>query len=312
MQSGERHEPIPPTPERGLPPVEPPSGRFIAQLFLVPGLIVLGVVLALIAVFYLTKAGHTPEYFLRQLDSDNADIRWRAASDLAQIIKRPDKDSLRWKTDAAFALDLAERLRRALDELQKAEQELQEKIARLPAEEREANWRRLAPLRHHVSYLAAALGDFHVPVGVPLLGAVAEREQAADAKGNVLRRRQALWALANLGANTKRFQKVPAEQQADVLAALKREAAGTSPHRAAWARTALYYLDRSALSSDVLADVVRVDEVLATCSRSEDRNIRELVAMAFNFWDGPQAEPTLLRLAHDDGHGTLLRVTEAD
>src|SRR5439155_7977126 len=107
MQSGERQEPIPPAPERGLPPVEPPSGRFIAQLFLVPGLIVLGVLLALIAVFYLTKAGHTPAYFLRQLDSDNADIRWRAASDLAQILKRPDKDSLRWKTDAAFALDLA-------------------------------------------------------------------------------------------------------------------------------------------------------------------------------------------------------------
>ncbi len=44
-----------PPPEPGLPPVEPPSGRFIVQLFVVPGLIVLVVVMVLMGLFYLTS-----------------------------------------------------------------------------------------------------------------------------------------------------------------------------------------------------------------------------------------------------------------
>jgi len=36
--------------QAGLPPVLPPSGRFIAQLFVVPGLIILAVVLLMIGV----------------------------------------------------------------------------------------------------------------------------------------------------------------------------------------------------------------------------------------------------------------------
>src|ERR1700730_18432426 len=115
MQSEERQSSGPPavtTP--GLPPVVPPSGRFIVQLFVVPGLIVLVVVMVLMGLFYLT-ARQSPEYFLRQLDSDNADIRWRGASDLAQILKRPESGSLRWKADAHFALELAERLRLSLE-----------------------------------------------------------------------------------------------------------------------------------------------------------------------------------------------------
>ena len=36
------------------------------------------------------------------------------------------------------------------------------------------------------------------------------------------------------------------------------------------------------------------------------------VALAFNFWDGPRKLPTLLVLQNDDGHGTLLGVTEPD
>src|SRR5205807_1449186 len=106
----------------GLPPVQPPSGRFIVQLFVVPGLLVAVVVLVLWGLFYLT-ARQSPDYFLRQLDSDNTDIRWRAAADLAQILKRPESGSLRWKADAHFALELSERLRLALDELYRSEAE---------------------------------------------------------------------------------------------------------------------------------------------------------------------------------------------
>src|SRR5947209_911829 len=206
----------------GLPPVEPPSGRFIAQLFVVPGLIVLVVVMVLMGLFYLTSR-QSPEYFLRQLDSDNADIRWRGAADLAQILKRPEAGSLRWKADSHFALELAQRLRTSLDELYRTEKET-------------------------------------------------------------------------------------AEQQAEILAALRAEGAG-SEARAAWARTALFYLDGSGGSDTA---IVHVDVLLARCAEAQDRYLREQVALAFNFWDGPLAEPTLLKLARDDGHGTSIGVVGLD
>jgi hypothetical protein len=302
----------------GLPAVEPPSGRFLVQLFLVPGLLVLVVVLVLMGLFYITSR-QSPEYFLRQLDSDNADIRWRGASDLAQILKRQGTGSLRWKADTHFSLELAQRLRTSLDELLETEKKTQAELARLAEKaaaaggslsdgEKDAAWRKLAPLRHQVSFLASALGDLHVPAGVPLIAEICLHDNSPDLKGNTMQRRKALWSLANLGANTRAFSKLPSETQTDVLAELRDEALGANP-RAAWARTALAYLEPQHARPE---GVVRVDEVLARCAEAQDRYLREQVALAFNFWDGPLAEPTLLKLANDDGHGMLLSVTEQD
>ena len=66
-----------PDPAKGLPPVVPPSGRFIAQLFLVPGLIVAGAVIVLLGFSWLAGGPRTADAFLRDLDSPNTDIRWR-------------------------------------------------------------------------------------------------------------------------------------------------------------------------------------------------------------------------------------------
>ena len=125
MDSSPPPAPITQAPVRGLPPVTPPSGRFIAQLFLVPGMIVLVAVVMLLAFRYLLGGGYVPANFLKQLDSDNADIRWRGASDLAQVLKRPE--SMHLKSDPAFALDLAQRLRTGLDDLIQEEKRVQEK-----------------------------------------------------------------------------------------------------------------------------------------------------------------------------------------
>jgi hypothetical protein len=309
MQSGEPNSSLPPPAlDPGLPPVQPPSGRFIVQLFVVPGLIVLVVLMVLMGLVYYWNSALSPDYFLRQLDSDNADIRWRAASDLAQILKRPEGGSQKWKADAAFALELAQRLRTSLDELARAEKETAEKIATLPAAEQDAAWRKLATQRHHVSFLASALGDFHVPVGVPLLSEICLNDVSPDLKGNTMQRRKAMWSLFNLGANTRAFAKLAPDKQAEALDVLRSEAAGALP-RAGWARTALYYLDPG---KPIATGVVRVDEVLARCAAAEDRYLREQVAVTFSFWDGPLAEPTLLKLAHDDGRGTLVGVTELE
>ena len=110
----------------GLPSVNPPSGRFILQMFLIPGLIVAGLV-AVLAFGGLIWVGHsTPESFLVRLDNPNPDIRWRAATELAQVLKRPE--SLELASDPDFALDIAWRLHKANEELAKAEENTKKEL----------------------------------------------------------------------------------------------------------------------------------------------------------------------------------------
>jgi hypothetical protein len=124
-----------------------------------------------------------------------------------------------------------------------------------------------------------------------------------------MRRRRAIWALANLGANVKAFAAdVKDEKRAAVLDELRDEAAGADPQRSSWARTGLYYLSRADVSD--AAGVTLVDHALAKAARSQDRYLREHVAMALNFWDGDQVEATLVRLARDNGFGTLIRIDD--
>src|SRR5207244_6408731 len=96
-------------PPGGLPPIKPPSGKFIAQLFLVPLLIVLGIMGLFFTLRGLFGIGgpRTAEQCFHTLDQANPDVRWRAAQDLAQVLPRDDMLA----SDPKFALDLADRLR---------------------------------------------------------------------------------------------------------------------------------------------------------------------------------------------------------
>src|SRR5438105_8342362 len=183
-----------PEPSRGLPPVVAPSGRFIAQLFLVPGLIVAGAVAVLLGFSWLAGGARTPAAFLRDLDSGNPDVRWRAASDLAQVLKRdPDLAS-----DAAFGLKLAGLLQRALAELERAERA----AAAAGAGSAEATARERAEAlarRGYLQYLCNGLGSLRTPVGAPVLAELARHSPSRDPKTDALLRRQAVWALASLG-----------------------------------------------------------------------------------------------------------------
>src|SRR5262249_19541016 len=80
-----------PGPGRGLPPVAPPSGRFILQLFLVPGLIVAALVVVALGLDWLFGGHRKPEKLLKNLDDPNPEVRWRAAADLSQILPRDDE-----------------------------------------------------------------------------------------------------------------------------------------------------------------------------------------------------------------------------
>src|SRR5215510_14865679 len=118
----------PPPADPGLPPVQPPTGQMILRLFLVPALIVAG----LVGLFLLgptasrwvnrllgrSADARSADQFLRDLDSANPEVRWRAASDLAQVLLRKDELA----SDARFALQLADRLQAALDNSKDAEQ----------------------------------------------------------------------------------------------------------------------------------------------------------------------------------------------
>jgi hypothetical protein len=306
-----------PDPAKGLPPVVPPTGGFIAQLFLVPGLIVTGIVLLLVGVNWLIGGARTPEQFLGKLDSSNRDVRWQAASDLAQVLLRDE----RLATDPRFALDLAERLRRAVDASASAEQAYAERLRALPydlpEEERrrledDPERKRLEDDRAYAHYLMECLGDFTVPVGVPLLMDLAAKpDVAAEADARLMRpavawasrRREAVWALAKLGENMKRFEQLSPEQQQALLDALQEERAGEGTERAHWtdtARTLLWGLRGRR------PQLVGLDAVFDQCAADADPFLRKITAYALNFWEGDEGENTrlddiLLRLAQDDG-----------
>lgn len=304
---------IPSTPPpRGLPPVTPPSGKFIAQLFLVPGMIVLFAVLLLLMFRYLFGGSYAPEQFLRQLDDANPDIRWRGASDLAQVLEK--NESLPLRADVAFAQQLARRLQLAIDDLNAEEKALSEASAHKPSEERDKAWRKLAPLRKNVNFLAAAVSRFHAPVALPPLAELAQRSGSPDAKGEALLRRQAVWALGILGNDIQNFAKLPAEHRSAIVARLIEDATNDDAPSAVRARTALFYLAPERLEQlpDGKQSIVAVDGVLARCAEVDDPFTRELVALALRFWDGPLVEPTVVKLTRDDGHGQLLRSTELD
>jgi hypothetical protein len=289
----------PPAPDaaKGLPTVTAPSGRHIVQLFLIPGLIVAGAVTILLGFSWLAGGSRTPDQFLKNIDSANKDIRWRAANDLAQVLTRDDALA----ADPSFALRIAERLARATVELEQAEK------AYLDLDDSEANKRpraearkALTAQRSYVQYLGASLGNFSVPVGAPLLVDLARNGRGRDEKLRYHVRRQAVWALANLGDAQKRFRKSSEEQKSGIRRQLEAEAASGGGQTREWAEATLGWMDGKSLG---------VIPALAECARDQrDMYLRELVALALNFWDGPPqeqrlAEQTLLTLARDAGAG---------
>src|SRR5207245_2077757 len=104
-----------------------------------------------------------------------------------------------------------------------------------------------------------------------------------------------------------RFGQLSKDQQADAMAKLKEEAGrgDAASDRREWAKAALESFDKSHAA-------MGVDAALARVARADDPYLRSLAALALNFWDGPQTEPTLLRLAHDRGRGELIKITETD
>jgi hypothetical protein len=293
--------PISPGSSKGLPPVVPPSGKFIAQLFLVPFIIVSVIVGFLLLVNWLVGGARTPDDFLSKLDNPNPDVRWRGAQDLAQVLLRDDHLA----SNPKFALDLADRLRQALQSNAADEKELAERLRQTAKYDLNRDRKPLEPGRDHILYLSACLGNLTIPVGAPLLSEMALNQEGGDAKAIAQRRRQAVWVLANLGAHLKRFDKLSPSRQDTVLAELEAEADSGRRDRSEWARTAVDYLRGP---QGPRLNLLGVDKALLQCAEDHDPFLREVAAFALNFWEGDAAErkrieEVLAKLARDDGHG---------
>jgi hypothetical protein len=291
-----------PDPAEGLPPVVAPSGRFIIQLFLVPGLIVAGAVVILLGFSWLAGGPRTPEAFLRDLQSSNPDVRWRTASDLAQVLKRDD----RLATDPQFGLQLAVTLQQTVADTAAAERAT--RMTSEPGAERKAAQAR----RSYLQYLSACVGNLALPVGAPVLCDMARKSASTDPKTDALLRRQAVWALASLGDNLQRCRNLLPERRAAIIGELRHEANRLNGEPAEWAKESADYLENGPNGRPL-----GVIATLAECAKSDDPFLRRVTALALTFWEGTpeenkQAEATLVKLARDAGQGTSIEIGEGD
>ena len=204
-----------------------------------------------------------------------------------------------------------------------------DRLAKLTKEDRAKEQESLYHKWKFVLFLGSCLGNSMVPVGVPLLNEMAANRQGSDAKVVARRRWQAIWALANLGENQKRFDKLPPERQEAVLAELEREAATGKTERRQRAEIALRCLKGQ---RDGRPAAAGVGATLAACATDANPFLREMAAFALTFWEGSRdpeikavvpsqvfpfvipfaraesdvMEQALIRLTYDDGHGDQL------
>lgn len=301
-------------PAKGLPPVTPPSGRHIVQLFVVPGLIVGLVILIFLGCSgvapgisdWVLGISHSPTDYLDRLASPNPDVRWRAANDLAQVLKRDDGLA----SDPRVALRLTELLNQELDDFDRDERSFKERSAKMSKEERTKEENALKERREKLRFLSSCLGNLTVPVGAVALAELAAKGKGNDPKTRAMLRRHAVWMLANLGNNLKRFKNLPAERQAEICGELAKEAKAGGPQGQLAQRTLDYLKDRKELG---------VIAALASCAGDDDPDLRTLVAFALTFWEGTaaenvQAEEALLRLSSrgERGEGARILLGEKD
>ena len=150
-----------------LPPIEPPNARFILQLFVIPAIIVLAVVLLWLLFTTLASSGaQDPEKIINSLRSSDQG-RWQRAMTLANTLNNPRFQKLKQNAD------LAKGIAQLLDE-------------EIDAELTDDN---SIQLRY---FLCRVLGEFQVNEGLGVLLKAAREDVERDV------RREAINALAVL------------------------------------------------------------------------------------------------------------------
>lgn len=307
--------------DSGLPPVAPPSGRFIIQLFLVPGMIVAVVVCVLIGIERFIGGGRSADSYRRDLGSDNPHVRWRAAADLSNELPRNPELS----GNVSFAQDLAKRLEKGIQANDGLARSLLQNWSTASKSQRED----FTADRNFVKYLTYVQGYFLTPVGISVLTRIAEtekleakidpellapgktpeeekakaeqRKQAQELMRKLMqeRRHAAVLSLSLMGGNLKQFAKLPQPKRQAILQSLEQQSALKTPE-SEWAKTALKILREGKPVSE------QVVKALALTAQSPDPYLRQLSAIALYFWDGPNVENILELLLEDQGQGVEL------
>lgn len=186
--------PTPPSvlPDESLPPVQPPNAGFLVQLFVIPGLIVLVMVLVWTLIKWLPQMGNDAETNVKALEGSGAN-RWQAAVNLANLLRGDTTGEL--KRNEELAGRLAAKLRQEISDARTGE---------------DAQLLRV--------YLATALGEFHVATGLPVLVAAINTEESADSQPSL--RAAAVRAVAVLSSNLKKVSGDPVTDSAAVAAVI--------------------------------------------------------------------------------------------
>jgi len=152
-----------------LPPVEPPNARFIMQLFIIPAIIVLCVVMVWMLFGWLASHGEEDAGSIVKSLRSSSHARWQAANELARMLQLEERYP-KLKENRLLAGELA--------------QLLGEYLEAGNADENSIMMR---------SFLCRSLGEFRVDDGMAVLLKVVREDQQPVV------RREAIQALAVLG-----------------------------------------------------------------------------------------------------------------
>jgi HEAT repeat protein len=188
--SGLHGQPGPVSSDELLPPVEPPSGRFIIQLFVIPALIV-GVLFCLwLLIGSLARRGEqNPDQIVAALRSNNQ-ARFQRANELAGMLNLPQQYP-ELKTNH----ELAEKLADYVNELVEAGDSAEASVT----------------MRY---ILVSTLGEFYVPDGLPALLNAARNDPERDVRRQAI---NAIAVLCNAMANLKPPQPIESQDLNKVL-----------------------------------------------------------------------------------------------
>jgi hypothetical protein len=205
--------PAPVSPDHNLPPVEPPSARFLLQLFVVPAVIVACVVLIWFGIEMLARRGEQdPAAIARELRSSQG---YQKANELASMLQMPQR-----YPELRTNRELAGKIAKYLTELVDAEAGKSDADADDDA----------VPMRF---VLAGALGLIEAPEGMPALIHAALEDRNADV------RRKAVHEAAVLAALLAQLQPPQYAGSEETLAGLAQLAVNEDEQIRSWAAVAL-------------------------------------------------------------------------
>jgi hypothetical protein len=205
--------PAPVSPDQNLPPVEPPSARFLLQLFVVPAVIVACVVIIWFGIETLARRGEQdPAAIARELRSSQG---YQKANELASMLQMPQRYP-ELRTNRELAGNIATYLTELVD---------------AAAEKGDADADDDAvPMRF---VLAGALGLIEAPEGMPALVHAALEDRNADV------RRKAVHEAAVLAAMLAQLEPPQYAGSEEALAGLAQLAQNEDEQIRSWAAVAL-------------------------------------------------------------------------